>query len=238
MYEFLKLTQPYRIDPDSRVFMISGTKHHQALEVVAKELNLPSETALNIDRDVFDLLEQDEDGSLVLSDYKLWGSFRVAKALGIVEIGKAPDSNGEVYKISGKWGKAGSPKMVSVFQQIAQKADNWEAEMQLNRYRIMLEERGVSISRMQIQATVRDGGLLIANSRGVTRNIYMMAIPRLPDDVVREYFAHKTESLLDALSGNHWSIPCNDRECWEGARCKSYCEVARFCPKGILVGGQ
>src|SRR4030042_4644218 len=55
MYEFLKLTQPYCVDPDSRAFSLAGTKHHAALEEVAKELGLPSEIPLNIDRDIFDL---------------------------------------------------------------------------------------------------------------------------------------------------------------------------------------
>jgi len=234
MLEFLKLTQPYMVDPDSRAFMLAGTKHHQALEEVAKELGLPSEIALNIDRDIFDLLEQDEDGGLVLSDYKNWGSYRVAKALGLIEVGKKPDPTGAVYKVSGKWGKAGSPKMVSVFQIMPKEVDNWEAEYQLNRYRIMLEERGIQIKRMQLQVTVRDGGLQVATSRGLDRNTYRIAIPRLDDQTIKEYFAGKEKALLTALEQGSCNTPCNEKECWDDARCKSYCEVARNCPKGIL----
>ncbi len=233
MMEFLKLTQPYVVDPDSRAFMLAGTKHHEALEVVAKELGLPSEVALSIDRDIFDLLEE-EDGELVLTDYKNWGSYRVAKALGIVEAGKKPDPGGEVYKRSGAWGKAGSPKMVSVFQRMPQEVDNWEAEMQINRYRIMLEDKDIAIKRMQIQVTVRDGGLQVATSRGIDRNTYMIPITRLDDDEVRNYFEVKSDSLTIALKDNKWDIPCNERECWDGARCRGYCDVARNCPKGLL----
>jgi hypothetical protein len=233
MYEFLKLTQPYVVDPDSRAFMLAGTKHHAGLEEFAHKLNLPAEVALNIDRDIFDLLEPGDDG-YALTDYKLWGSYRVAKALGIVEIGKQPDPTGAVYKSSGKWGKAGEPKMVPIFQQDTSKADNWEAELQLNRYRIMLEERGIKISRMQIQATVRDGGLAIAQSRGIIRNIYMIPVIQIDDSRVIDYFLHKEIDLTQALLDNKWNTPCNDKECWEGARCKGYCEVARNCPKGIL----
>lgn len=90
MMEFLKLTQPYTVNPDKRAFMLAGIRHHQQLELAAKELGLPAEIALSIDRDIFDLLEL-EDGHLVLTDYKLWGSYRVARALGIVEVGKQPD---------------------------------------------------------------------------------------------------------------------------------------------------
>jgi len=172
--------------------------------------------------------------SWVLTDLKLWGSYRVAKALGIVEVGKKPDPSGATYKSSGKWGKAGSPKMVPVFQQMPQEADNWESEMQLNRYRVMLEERGITIGRMQVQATVRDGGLAVAFTRGIFRNTCMIPVPRLGDDEVRNYFQIKADNLAIALKDNRWDEPCNDRECWEGVRCKSYCDVARNCPKGIL----
>jgi len=235
MYSFLKLAQPYMVDPDSRAFMLAGTKHHNALEEVAKELGLLSEIALNIDRDIFDLLEQDEDGGLVLSDYKNWGSYRVAKALGIVEVGKQPDPSGATYQRSGAWGKAGSPKMVSVFRQMAQEADNWEAEYQINHYRIMLEEQGVQIKRMQVQVTVRDGGLSVAHSRGVTRNTYRIPIPKLGNRQVKNYFAAKEKDLLTALEQGSWSEPCNERENWDGARCRGYCEVWRYCPKGVLA---
>jgi len=233
MYEFLKLTQPYVVDPDSRAFMLAGTKHHQSLEEIGKELNLPAEIPLNVDRDIFDLLEP-ENGNLVLTDYKLWGSYRVAKALGIVEIGKKPDPSGEVYKRSGTWGQAGTPKMVTMFQSMPQEADVFNEELQLNRYRIMLEELGISISKMQLQVTVRDGGLAIASGRGIARNIYRIPIQRLKTEKVIEYFRMKEQDLSMALSINHWNVPCNERECWEGARCKGYCEVARYCPKGIL----
>jgi len=234
MLEFLKLTQPYVVDPDKRAFMLAGTKHHAGLEEFANKLGLPAEIALNIDRDIFDLLEPD-NGGYTLTDYKLWGSFKVAKALGIVEVGKQPDPSGATYKTSGRWGKAGDAKLVPVFQQMPQEADNWEAELQLNRYRIMLEERGIKINRMQLQVTVRDGGLAIAHSRGLTRNTYRIPIKMLDDGKVLSYFDDKAAKLAKALEQGSWDEPCNERECWDGVRCRDYCEVARNCPKGILA---
>ncbi len=237
MQEFLKLTQPYAIDPDSRAFSTHGTLHHEAMKEAALALNLPTETPLTDgDRDIFDLLEP-EVGGFALTDYKTWGSYRVAKAIGLVECGKIPDPNGEVYKSSGKWGKAGSPKMVSVWQQMPQAVDMWEPEMQLNRYRIMLENLGVPITRMQIQITVRDGGLAVATSRGITRNTYKVRVKKLDDEDVEEYFAAKEADLLTALEIKAWREPCDDRECWEGARCREYCDVSMFCPKGIMYRG-
>lgn len=240
MMEYLKLTVPYAIDPDSRAFALLGSTHHHWLSDMAKKLSLPSEIAMTIDRDIFDLLEPGEDSVVgnetwILTDYKTWGSYRVAKALGMVEVGKQPDPSGERYKSSGKWGKAGDPKMVPIFQRDAGRVDLWETELQLNRYRIMLEERGIRISRMQIQITVRDGGLQVAHGRGIARNMYMVPIRRLDDGYVISYFEHKRDVLLECLEQHHPpASPCDVRESWEGARCKGYCDVSFSCPKGML----
>jgi hypothetical protein len=112
--------------------------------------------------------------------------------------------------------------------------------MQLNRYRIMVEEKGLIISRMQLQVTVRDGGLQVAEGRGITRNIYMIPVRKMDDTMVKEYFNNKTYKLLTALDKGEYSEPCNDVECWSGTRCKEYCEVAIYCNKGILyqTGGK
>ncbi|GAH13352.1 unnamed protein product [marine sediment metagenome] len=124
--------------------------------------------------------------------------------------------------------------MIAVFQTMAQEVDLFDTELQLNRYRVMLEERGLSISRMQVQITVRDGGLAVAHSRGIERNTYKIPIRRLDDSDVLGYFQSKHKDLLLALEESKCTSPCDERECWEGARCKGYCEVAMFCPKGIL----
>lgn len=237
MLEFLKITQPYVVDPDDRAFSLHGTLHHEMLEDVAKSLNLPAELALSEDedRDILDLLLPTGDGTYILTDYKTWGSYKVAKALGIVEIGKRPDPSGEVYKSSGKWGKAGSPKMVPVFERMASEADNFEAELQLNNYRIKAKDKyGIEISKMQVQATIRDGGLAVAKGRGLSRNFEMIKVARLDDEDVRSYFREKRQKLIMAVSGGKWDEPCNEVESWDGTRCERYCEVAMYCPKGIL----
>jgi len=234
MMEFLKLTQPYAIDPDKMAFALLGSRHHKNLQEVAKQLNLPAEVALTTDdRDIFDLLEP-EGEAWTLTDYKTWGSYKVAKSLGIVKVGMQDDPSGDVYKTTSKWGKKGEPKQVPVFQVVPQEVDMSETELQLNRYRVMLEERGVTIGKMQIQITVRDGGLAVAKSRGIERNTYKIAVERLDDRIVNNYFNEKASSLLSALNLGKWDSPCNEEECWGGTRCKNYCDVARYCPKGML----
>jgi hypothetical protein len=235
MYSFLKLTKDYCIKPHSKAFMIAGTIHHKSLENMAKELGLSSEIALNIDRDVIDLLEF-EDGELVLTDYKLWGSYKVAKVLGLTQIGTEP--TGEVYKKAGYWGKVGDPKMKPVFGRDASLAENTDAELQLNHYRIMLKEMGITIKRMQVQATVRDGELDIAIGRGVIEPIYLIDVKELDDNYVKEYFEFKKSELLTAMEQDFWDEPCSNSECWDGRKCdKKYCDVWNFCSRGIIANG-
>lgn len=236
MMSYLKLTKPYIVDPDNQAFMIHGTMSHKQLELSAKQLGMMAEFSTTFDkRNVSDLLYVNRKKDIVMVDYKRWGSFRVAKALGIVEIGKQPDPSGEVYKKSGPWGRAGSPKMIPYFQRVESEADNWEAEMQLNRYRIMLEDIGICVDEMRVHAIVRDGGLLTARQRGVYRNTYYIPVIRLDNGYVVEYFESKKAELLECLErGAPPSLPCNSKENWDGVRCRSYCEVWNYCPKGIL----
>lgn len=242
MCEFLKLTRDFAVDPQSRAWILIGLAHHKKLEDIADQLGITSELALSVDRDIIDSLEPTSSGWTLL-DYKTWGSFRVAKALGIVQTGKKPDPSGAVYKTSGRWGKAGDPKMVPVFRQMPQQADNLEVELQMNNYRVKLKDIGIDINKMECQITVRDGSLASAKSRGVMKNIYKIAVKELPDKEIREYFARKQAALLDALTAykldsNFAPAPCNNVETWEGNKCSGYCDVAMYCPKGMSISRQ
>ena len=172
--------------------------------------------------------EMKQQEGYLLTDYKTWGSFRVALALGLVE-SKVPDPSGAVYYRSGSWGKAGTPKMVSIWTPSPWRADLFNEEMQLNNYRILVEGCGFPISRMQLQVTVRDGATFIATGRGVDRKIYIIPIRRVADEEVKGYFEAKRQALLEALEAKTLPPPCSDYERWEGRRCKGFCDVAKFC---------
>jgi hypothetical protein len=237
-YQFLVLTKPFAVKPNSRLFSLLGTTVHRNLDEQAKELGLPSEVALSGDRDIFDLLEPiDRENKLYdMTDYKTWGSFKVAKALGIVQVGKKPDPSGEVYKSSGKWGQAGSPKMIPAFGKDDSKADNMEATLQLNRYRIkLMEQYEVRLASMQLQVIVRDGGTYIAEGRGVMELGYLIPVSVLPDELVSGYFKMKDDNLHKALEQGSWSEPCNPSENWDNIRCKEYCEVWEYCGYGQAI---
>jgi len=129
--------------------------------------------------------------------------------------------------------------MIPCFQIMPQEADNWEAEYQLNNYRIKIEAKfpGFEISKLQVQVLVRDGGLQVARQRGITRRSMLIPVKIMDNDEVLSYFDRKKHDLDFALETMQWTTPCSAAECWDGVRCRDYCEVAMYCPKGILETG-
>ncbi|MBC8274806.1 MAG: hypothetical protein H8E40_07555 [Chloroflexi bacterium] len=230
--EFLKLTKDYYIDPYDRAFALLGTRHHEMLEAVSEKLNVLSEEKLGDEvTGILDLIEPDGD-SYILSDYKTAGSYKVASAIGMIKVGKIPDPSGECYRSTGKWGKAGSPKMIDKFGINPDMANMQDWVLQLNNYRLLIESAGFPVSRIQIQATVRDGGTIVAKSRGITENIYMIPVKRLDDADVKDYFIDKSVALITAMETQQMPEPCSEQERWNGRRCKQYCEVWEHCELG------
>lgn len=230
---YLEITEDYPVDPRNRAFSLLGTRHHKRLEIVAKRLSEMSEKSVGAG--VLDLLTLDETspdkGQYELWDYKTSGSFKVAKALGIVGE-EIPDPSGEVYMKTTRYHKSGEPKTITIWKRDENAIDMWEWEMQLNDYRIKAEALGFPVSKMKIQDTVRDGGTYVATNRGILENIYLIPVKRLDDDFVKKYFERKRVALLNALALKQMPSPCDAKESWEGRRCvKKYCDVFDFCPK-------
>jgi len=231
---YLEIIKDYDVKPDDMAFALLGTRHHWRLDKIARKVNALSEEKL-IDEETtgtLDLLVPDEttqEEKYLLYDYKTSGSLKVARAFGLVAT-KVPHPT-EVYKSSGNWGKAGTPKMITVWEGHPEQADLWDWELQLNAYRLKVEEIGFAVSRMFVQVTVRDGGTFVAENRGIMKNIYLIPVKRLDDEEVEAYFAYKAVDLLNALSKNEMPPPCSTKERWEGIRCEKYCSVAEWCPR-------
>jgi len=224
---FLKLTTDFSISPDGRAFMITGTKGHSALESFEDELSFVEEKFEDANETgIADVLTV-EDGETILSDYKVSGSYKVAKALGFVTVAEPID--GEFFK-SGP--RKGEQKTRKVVRRILKEIDRFEWALQLNKYRIEYEKRGFKVDKMKIQCVVRDGNTYIARQRGVFRNVYYFDIERLDDQFVLDYFAKKKKDLLLALKIGRWDPICSNLECWDGLKCASYCECAASCPQG------
>jgi len=113
---YLKAVHDYAINPQNRVWAALGTSTHDNLAIDRYTNDVLSEEPLSDEKmkGIPDILDVDENdpGFYVLSDYKTWGSFKIAKAMGIiVEKKDVPilDNNGDpVFLKSGK--NKGKPK--------------------------------------------------------------------------------------------------------------------------------
>jgi len=248
---FLAITQEYATSPDRMAFMILGSSGHYILEkqgddISQAELDLGGGTG-SIRPDSLEC----EGGTNILIDYKTSGSYVVAKALGIFfeEVPTVDPITEQLvlYKTGPRKGKPRTHKERRIDPKLADVRD-WA--LQLNNYRMRLEKECVKgpdgkfyrkdenppkdsskfkVNRIKAQVIVRDGNTMMALSRGIDRNIYLIDIPRIPDEQVKEYFKRKTDDLLQALKQGYWSTPCNDIERWEGKKCQEYCPVNKFC---------
>jgi hypothetical protein len=230
---YLQLVENYAVNPIKRAFALLGSQHHGRLESVTKRMNALAEEKLDGDvTGILDLLcpdETTEQEAYELWDYKTAGSYKVAKALGLVGT-KVPSPTGETYKTSGKWGKAGDIKLVKTWVPNATAQDIWEWEYQINHYRVKIEAIGFPVSKMFVQITVRDGGTASARGRGITEEICKVPIRRIPDNIIIDYFAQKRRQLLAGLVKRRLPPLCNEAETWQGRRCNGFCDVAEFCP--------
>jgi len=226
---YLQRTADYFESPDSQAFSIAGTRHHGLLEKSALDSSSQM-TEIDLEyngitgtADLYDIERK------MLVDYKMSGSYKIAKALGIqVRHSFHPT---EVYKTSGRHGKKGTPRRVKEFYIDKDKADLEDWGWQLNFYRYLLEkQKGLEVNSMYIQATVRDGGLQVATSRGIDRNIYMIEVPFINNEHLEYKFNNKKDELLKALESNELPNKCTDSETWNGIKCKSYCSVRDVCP--------
>jgi len=228
LLEYLKLTCNYFVDPDSMSFLFIGSKAHKLLEGSDTNVSILEERFEDEDMTGIADCYEEEDGKAMLTDYKTWGSYRIAKALGIY-VKKHDEPTGEYYKTGDKKGQP-KTKVVSEIIHDPTKSDNIDSTLQLNRYRLFYQAEGYHVDGMQVQVFVRDGGTFLARQRGIFRNIYVLDIPYVDDLEIRLYFDHKREALLDALATHTMPDQCDESERWDGVRCKRFCPVNNFCP--------
>lgn len=107
--------------------------------------------------------------------------------------------------------------------------------LQLNDYRLKVEQLDFQISKMRWQITVRDGGTYTARNNNVEQKMLIVEGDWLDDDLVASYFYDKSKALLEALDNDELPSLCDYDERWSGRRCKGFCDVFMFCPEGAKV---
>ena len=226
METFLRRTTDYAVDPIKQLYALHGTAVHTINENHVDE-NMLSEQRLSDDitSGKFDLYGKILDKENTLGDYKITSSYKLMKALGYYKI---DIPTGEVYKTGVK---KGQPKTRKEWRTDGVKhLLDWA--IQLNYYRILLEERGYTVNRMEIQAMCRDFNLRMAAERNITSPIYIIHINKISDHWVKLYMKTKAKRLQKALETGKTSHICSSKERWQDRKCKDYCAVAENCPYG------
>ena len=224
---YLERTRDFYIDPQQQAFSLLGTLHHHRLEDNASGDMMP-ELELEL-WDITGIVDLYDSKTKNLVDYKSTGSYKASKVLGI-DFYLADDPSGEVYKRAGKWGKKGEPKKVRRYWKNPEKADLGDWTWQINMYRLMLQSQGKKVHNMYVQMIVRDGGVAASRDRGIDRNIYLIEVPFIHDDHLKEKFTKKRDLLLEALESREIPDKCSDSETWGGKKCESFCPVREHCP--------
>ena len=221
---YLKKTTDYSVNPHAVLYALQGQAVHTLHEQMAGE-DIISEVRLqdSITSGQFDLygkLLDEENG--VLGDLKVTSSFKLMQALGIYKI-RVP--TGEVYKSGVKKGEA--KYHYELRYDGVHHVMDWA--LQLNYYRMLLEQQGFQVNKMYVQAICRDSGLRIASERGIDKSLYIIPINRISDHWLKCYFKHKAVALQTAMATGSLPPKCSCSECWHGRKCQSYCDVRVEC---------
>ena len=216
---FLKKTTDYAVDPASILYALHGQAVHSINERHTQG-NILSEERLKDEItsgqfDFFGKILDADDG--VLGDLKITSSFKLMKALGIY---KQKVATGEVYKTGSK---KGLPKFKTELRFDGVR-DLLDWAIQLNYYRMLLEQAGFKVNRMVIEALCRDSGLRIAQERGI------IPINKISDHWLQLYFHHKAKALRNAINSNALPPVCSFRERWGNRKCLGYCAARENCP--------
>ena len=227
---YLKKTTDYAVDPMQQLYAIHGSAVHTINEGHT-EGNMLSEERLadNVTSGKFDLYGQIIDYSdKTLGDYKITSSYKLMRALGYY---KVDVPTGEVYKTGLK---KGQPKTRKEWRTDGVRHIlDWA--IQLNYYRILLEQRGFTVDRMEIQAMCRDYSLKVASERNITKPVYIIHINKISDHWVKLYMETKAKRLKDALEKGYLPKLCSSKERWQDRKCRDYCAVAENCPYGRMI---
>ena len=222
---YLKKKTSYAVDPQNVLYALHGQAVHTIHEENMDGEMLGEERLRDkVTSGKFDLygkiIDQDEG---VLGDLKVTSSYKLMKALGIYKI-DVP--TGEFYKSGAKKGREKTRKEFR-YDGVRHV---WDWAVQLNYYRMLLEQAGFEVKRMYIQALCRDSNLRTASERGITKQIYIIPIHRISDHWLKSYFSRKSSLLKQALRKKELPPPCSVKETWHGKKCLEYCDVREHCP--------
>lgn len=222
---YLKKIKDYPVNPMRQLYAIQGSAVH-LLHQGKTDGNLLSEeriygTHCSGQIDLYGAI-LDED-SATLGDYKVTSSYKLMKALGKY---KVDVPTGEFYKSGAR---KGQEKTLKEWRDGGVK-NVGEWAIQINCYRMLLEQQGFPVNRLVVQAFCRDQGLMTAKTRSIEQPAYFIEINKISNRWLKRYIEGKAKKLKEALEEHKMPSHCNARANWHGRKCLEYCEVSSFCP--------
>jgi hypothetical protein len=210
--QYLKHVSKYTLDLDGMAMAVAGTTLHANLEKHGDYVELP--LALDEVQGTMDLLEELPNGDLRIVDYKLVGSFKLKKWLGIGSklVPALDDFGNQIYLKSGP--NKGKPKMVKEKSVNPENADRFDYTMQTNMYRVLIESllnnpgfikdfpeyekfQGKKISEIRIFFVLRDGSI----AHDFSHNTSFEKVEVLPDEKVQAFISERSAAITAAIEG-------------------------------------
>ena len=229
---WLKITRPFFINPEDRVFALLGTQVHGVLEKFGKGDNFTEERLRDeICSGAFDFYDGESE---TLFDYKTWGSYKVAQALGIksIDVPMFDDNGNPVLFKSGK--NKGLPKTKKEYiygDAVTKTIGIFETSIQMSNYRDKLKEilpNGYSVKNMAIQIISRDSGLMVSAIRKIEERAPLISVNGISKHWIDRYLQRKRDLLFEALEQDVSPL-CRKRDRWYGRKCLNYCDVKEQC---------
>lgn len=234
---YLAIVKDYFIEPMGTIASMIGTNSHQAFEN-AQPNNWLAEVRLedDITSGQFDAYDTT---TKTLWDWKFFGAFRIAKALGYTPRW--------TKKIITRGKNKGQEKWEQVFEYGGVR-DIREIAIQLNYYRYLMEKQGLEVKNIKVNMFIRGGLDATAKRYGLTQPAYIVPINFISKQWVRKYMVMKYDALMRALEEYEREgvdvpdfIPsclsaCNKRDRWDNSKtypdrkCRDWCNVHEFCP--------
>lgn len=222
---YLAIKYDYAIDPQASIASMIGTQSHSLMEG-----NQPNGwlSEIRLEDDLcsgqFDAVDLQ---SKTLVDFKFFGAYRVAGALG--------------YR--GKWTKVGQyvkgkNKGQDKWQMVYEPGgvrDILEIAIQLSYYRKLLADHGITVDKINVQMFIRGGLDKVAKSYGLDRMSYVVPVFPLPIAHVRKYMEIKHDRLMKALETDTIPETCSEKERWSSKsrpdfKCQNFCQSNINCP--------
>lgn len=221
---YLEIVHDYAIDPMGGIAAMIGTNSHKAFEE-SQPKGWLAEVRLEDDItsgqfDAYDCRTQ------TLWDWKFFGAFRIAKALGYAPHWERRIITRGKHKGEEKWEQVFAPGGVRDVREIA---------IQLNYYRYLMEQHHLHVKNINVNMFVRGGVDATAKRYGITQPGYIVPINFISLHWVRTYMKAKYDALMRALDTGVVPPPCSKRDRWDSAKtypnrkCADWCPVNVFC---------